>query len=302
MIKNFQHLIDTVHTYPKKTVVVAAAEDTDVITACIEAFKLNLADFILVGDEEKISKLFADLNFENNFEIYNVIDNHLAAKKSVQLIKEGKANAIMKGFLNTSVFLKALLNKEIGLNRGSSFISHISLYEKGNEEGLRLLTDAAMAIEPDLNTKKLIIENALSLARILGYEMPKVAILSAIETVNPEIKDTFDAAVLSKMAERGQIKNAYIDGPLALDNAISLESAHHKGITGIVAGQADILIVPNLQVGNVLHKSITYIACKDIATAVMGAETPIILTSRTDSVRSKVLTIALACYLSKDIK
>jgi len=299
MIENFQQLIQIVQACEKKTIVVSAAEDSYVIKACFEAHKLGLADFILVGNEPEITEICINNSYSSAFKIYHSSDHATAVKDSVNLIKSGEANAIMKGHLHTSVFLKALLNKEQGLNSSNSFISHVSLFEKEYGSGLQLLTDGAMPIEPDLNTKKLIIENAVKLASRLGYTKPKVALLSAIETINPQIKDTIDAAILSKMADRGQISGALVDGPFALDNAISMQSAQHKGITGPVAGQADILVVPNLQVGNVLHKSITYIAHKNIATAVIGAEVPVVLTSRTDSIESKVLTIALACYLSK---
>jgi len=203
----------------------------------------------------------------------------------------------MKGLLHTGTFLKAVLNKEKGLNRGK-LISQISIFDKEFGDGLQLLTDCAMAIQPSLDEKKQIIENAVELALRLGYVKPKVAVLSALEVVNPEIADTVDAAILSKMSDREQIKNAIVDGPFALDNAISPEAAKHKGIKGEVAGQADIILAPNLQVGNVLTKALTYYAHMDVAAAVMGAAAPIIMTSRTDTVKNKLLSIALASYIS----
>jgi len=258
---------------------------------------MDLAEFILIGDEKLISKIAKDNNIKFNYVIIDEPDHKKAAKKAVNLVREGKANAVMKGLLHTGVFLKAVLDKEYGLNK-NKLISQISVFEKEYGDGFQMLTDCAMAIEPSLEEKKQIIENAIELGHKLGYKKSRVALLSAVEVVNPAIKDTLDAAILCKMADRGQIKGAFIDGPLALDNAISLEAAKHKNIEGEVAGQADILVAPNLQVGNVLHKSLTYFAHKDVAAAVMGAAAPIIMTSRTDSVTNKLLSITLACYIS----
>lgn len=224
-------------------------------------------------------------------------DHKKAAEKAVELVRNGEAGAVMKGMLHTGTFLKAVLNKEKGLNTGK-LVSQMSVFDKEYGEGLQILTDCAMAISPTLDEKKQIIENAVETARKIGYEKPKVALLSAIEIINPAIPDTMEAAILSKMGDRGQIKNAIIDGPFALDNAISPEAARHKGIESPVAGNADILVVPNLQVGNVFSKALTYYAHKDVAAAVAGAAAPIIMTSRTDSVRNKLLTIALASYLA----
>ncbi len=201
----------------------------------------------------------------------------------------------MKGLLHTGQFLKAVLNKETGLNKGK-LISQISVYDKINGEGLQLLTDCAISIQPTLEEKKQIVENAVEFARKIGITTPRVAILSALETVNPAISDTIDAAVLSKMAERGQIKNAIVDGPFALDNAICIEAAKHKNISGKVAGNADILLVPNLQVGNVLTKALVFFARRKVAAAVIGAAAPIVMTSRTDTIDNKILSIALALY------
>lgn len=297
MIKNFDDLINQVKCNEKKKIVVAAAEDIEVLEVVEEATTLNLAEFILVGDSSKIKKISAEHNKTITSEIIDEANNKKAAEKSVELLVNGQANAIMKGLLHTGTFLKAILNKEKGINEGN-LISQISVFEKENEEGLQMVSDCAMAIQPSLDEKKQIIENAVKLALKLGYEKPKVALLSALEVINPDISDTLEAAILSKMGDRGQIKNAVIDGPFALDNAISSIAAEKKGITGEVAGKADILIAPNLQVGNVLHKALTYYAHKDVAAAVIGAGAPIVMTSRTDSVRTKILSIALSSYIS----
>lgn len=297
MIKNLDDLIEQVKNKEKKKIAVAAAEDLEIVEVVAEAIKLQLADFILVGDKEKIEKIAEENNIEIFCEIINEPDHKKSAEKAVELVKNGEAGAVMKGLLHTGVFLKAVLNKEKGLNIGN-LVSEISLFDKEFGEGLQLLTDCAMAIQPNLNEKKQIIENAVMLARKIGYEKPKVALISAIEVVNPAIPDSMEAAILSKMSDRGQIKNAIIDGPFALDNAISPEAAEHKGVKGEVAGQADILVAPNLQVGNVLHKALSYYAHKEVATAVIGISAPIIMTSRTDSVKTKLLSIALASYIS----
>lgn len=295
MLKNLDELLKKVKNKKKKRIVIVSAADTALIQLLKEAADLNLADFILIGEKEIIEK---ENIKDYNFEIIDEKNHKAAAEKGVELLKNGKADSIMKGLLHTSTFLKAVLDKEKGINTGK-LISQISIYNKEYGEGLQLLSDCAMAIEPNLNEKKQIIENAIELALKIGYEKPKVALLSAVEVINEKIPDTLDAAVLSKMGDRGQIKNAVIDGPFALDNAISTKSAEYKNISGDVAGKADILIAPNLQVGNVLTKALSYFAKKDVAAAVMGTEKPIIMTSRTDSIKNKLLSIALAAYISE---
>jgi phosphate butyryltransferase len=193
--------------------------------------------------------------------------------------------------------LKAVINKDKGLRTGN-LMSEITLWDKEEGDGVRMVTDCAMSISPTLDENRQIIENAVDLALKIGYAKPRVAVLSAVEVVNPAIPDTLDAAILSKMADRGQIKNAIVDGPFALDNAISLSAARHKKISGEVAGQADILLVPNLQVGNALRKSLTYIANKTVAVAIMGVGAPVVMYSRSDSTETKLLSIALSAYIS----
>jgi phosphate butyryltransferase len=297
MVKNLEDLLEQVKRKEKKKIIVAVAEDLEILEVVDEAIKLQLADFILVGDKEKIEKIAEDNSMKITCEIINERDHKKAAEIAVGYVKDGQAEAVMKGLLHTGVFLKAVLNKERGLNLGK-LVSQISLFDKEFGEGLQLLTDCAMAIQPTMDEKRKIIENSVTLAQKLGYDKPKVALISAVEVINPAIPDTEEAAILSKMGDRGQIKNAMIDGPFALDNAISPEAAMHKGLESKVAGQADILIVPNLQVGNVLTKALTYYAHKDVASAVIGVSAPIIMTSRTDTVKNKLLSIALASYIS----
>ena len=298
MIKNLDDLLEQVRSKEKKTIAVAAAEHKEILEVVSEATKEGLADFILVGDEGKIKSIMAEENLQSDVTIIDEPDHAKASAQAVQLVVDKQAGAVMKGMLHTGTFLKAVLNKEKGLNSGRQ-VSQISVFNKPFGSGLQLLTDCAMAIEPTLDDKKAIIENAAELGRKIGYDTPKVALLSALEVVNPKINDTMEAAVLSKMNDRGQIKGCVVDGPFALDNAISEEAAEQKGVKGPVAGKADVLVVPNLQVGNVLTKSLTYYAQMDVCAAVMGAKAPIVMTSRTDSVRNKLLSIALAAYISE---
>lgn len=298
MIKTLDELILAVKDQDIKKIAIASAEDDGLIELVKICIEQNIAEFILVGDQSKIRELLTSEDVDHTkLEIINLPDHKEAAEKAVQLVVDKKANVVMKGLMHTSIFLKAILDKEKGLREGN-LISQVTVYEKADNSGLQLLTDCAMNISPNLDEKRQIINNAVNLARRIGYDKPKVAILSAIETVNPDIPDTMEAAVLSKMADRGQIKNAIVDGPFALDNAISKEAANQKGITGEVAGNADIIVCPNLQVGNALHKALTYYANKRITTAIMGTSAPIVMTSRTDPVDVKLLSVALAIYIA----
>lgn len=298
MIKRLDELVQAAKAKGPKTIAVAAAENQDVMDIFRQATAMGLASFIMVGSASKIRNLMSENQLNSkNVEIIDAADYETAAEKTIELAVSGRCDVVMKGNLHTSAFLKAVLNKEAGF-RKSGLITQVSVYDKFYGEGLQLLTDCAMAISPTLEEKKSIIENAVELAIKLGYDKPKVALLSALEIVNPKIQDTIDAAVLSKMADRGQIKNAVVDGPFALDNAVSTEAAKQKNITGPVAGQADILVVPNLQVGNVLTKALVYFAKCNVAAAVMGAAKPIVMTSRTDTVKNKILSIAMALYIS----
>jgi phosphate butyryltransferase len=294
MIKNFDDLLKAVQNSPKVKVAVAAAEDTDIID--VSSRCLEIADFIFIGDAKKIEGLFREAGKKVSGDIIDIPDHAGAAAKAVELVKTGKAQNLMKGLLHTGVFLKAILNKETGLNRGN-LISQISVYEK--EDGLQLLTDCAINIKPELIEKKQILENAVELARALGIETPKAAILAAVELVNPDMPATVDAALLTVMAQHGQIKNCVVDGPLAFDNAIDIEAARHKGISGPVAGQADILVVPNIESGNMLSKALVFCAKKRTAAAIAGTGIPIIATSRAETVENKVLTVELALYLAQ---
>ncbi len=298
MIQHFDALFSAVRGREVHKIAIASPEDPGIIQLVKRSVESGIAEFILVGDRGKLKKLLENegLDFAN-FEIQDNPDHREAAEKAVALVRDKKAGVVMKGELHTSTFLKAILDKEKGLRTGG-LISQITVCEKIEDDGLLLITDCAMNISPTLEEKKQIIENAVTLALKLGYEKPKVAVLSAVEVVNPAIPDTLEAAILSKMSDRGQIKNAIVDGPFALDNAISVTAARQKKIGGEVAGKADIILVPNLQVGNPIHKALTFLADRKIAASVMGAGAPIVMLSRADSIETKLRSMALATYIS----
>lgn len=297
MLENLAELLKIVQEKDSRVIAVASAADDEVIEVVHSAETMGIAEFILVGNAEKISNIVAEYGYDIRAEIIDESDDKAAAAKAVELVREGRAQAVMKGLLHTSTFMKAVLNKETGLNKGN-LISQISVIDKIEGDGLQMITDGVISIAPDLDTKKKIIENAVDLCHKIGNPCPKVALLAAVEVVNPAMQDTIDDAVICKMNDRKQISGCIIDGPLALDNAVSIEAAKHKGIESPVAGQADVLVVPNIQVGNVFIKSITYYAKKDMASAIVGTAAPVIMTSRTDSVMNKMLSIALASYIS----
>jgi len=301
MIKSFEELIAAVKLKPKKKIAIVSPEGSTVIELVKQALETGLAEFILVGNEEKIKKMSADAGFDSHLiNIINIPDQKEAAEEAVRLVLVGSANAIMKGNLPTATFMRAILDKQKGLN-DNRVISEITLYEKIVEPsggGFRLLTDCAINVQPTLDEKRQIIENAVNLAHKLGNPMPKVAVISAVEVINPAMPDTLEAAALSKMADRGQITGCLVDGPLAFDNAISLEAAEYKKVGGGVAGHADILMMPNLLAANPLRKCLVFYTKQRIATALMGAKAPVIITSRTDTADTMLLTIALAAYIS----
>lgn len=298
MITSLNDLYTAVKEKAVRKIALASPEDEGIIKLVKNATEIGIAEFILAGDAARISELLRAEGLDSAaFEIHHASSHKEAAEKAVSLVVEGKATVVMKGELHTSIFLKAVLDKERGLRTGN-LISQITVTEKVEGEGLLMFTDCAMNITPTLDEKKQIIENAVELAVKLGYARPKVAVLSAVEVVNPAMPDSLDAAILSKMADRGQLGQAIVDGPFALDNAISVIAAKQKKIAGVVAGRADIVLVPNLQVGNAIHKGLTYLANKRVAAAVMGAKVPIVMTSRADTTDTKLLSIAIATYIS----
>ena len=291
-------LVDIAKEKSKKVLSVAVAQDEEVLKAVTEAVKLWIIDAILVGDKKSIVDILERENLhKNNIEIVNEKDPSKAAAAAVKLVSEGKAQFIMKGMLKTAEMLKAVLNKETGL-RKSKLLSHVMIYEVPAYHKLLFLTDGGMLTYPNLEEKIGIIKNAVFVANRLGITLPKVAAISAVEVVNAHMQSTLDAAVLAQMNKRGQIGGCIVDGPLALDVAVSKTSAEHKKITSEVAGDVDILLVPNIEAGNLLGKSMTYFAGAENAGIIVGAKCPVVLVSRTNSAMSKLYSIALGSVVS----
>lgn len=293
MYKNFDELVTQVKQKRKGTVIIAAAQTESVLDAAILAKRDNLAESILVGDKPAILALLQQLapELKDSFEIIDTgSDLKQAAAIAVALVREGRGDLILKGKTDTSVLLKAVLDKEKGL-RISDVISDVLAYE--HPTGLKLMSDGGINILPELNEKIAIIKNAVAVAHALGNPNPKVALLSAVEAVNPKMPSTMDAALISKMNERKQIPGCIIEGPLAFDNAVDMDAAKIKGITSEVGGQADILIVPSIEAGNIFGKMLTYYCNYRVAHVVMGTKVPILIPSRADDAETKMLCMAM---------
>jgi len=279
---------------PAVSTAVAHPCEATALSGAVEAGNLGLIVPILVGPADKIREIAktADINIEG-LQIEDTPHSHASAKRAVELVREGKAEILMKGSLHTDELMSAIVARDIGL-RTSRRISHAFIMDVPTYHKVLIVTDAAINIAPTLEDKVDICQNAIDLARAFGVEKPKVAVLAAVETVNSRMPATLDAAALCKMAERGQIKGGIIDGPLAFDNAISRDAARIKGIASEVAGDPDILLAPDLEAGNMVAKQLSFLANADSAGIVLGARVPIILTSRADSVRSRSASCAVA--------
>ncbi len=291
MFKNFAELLSYVKQNRKGTAIIAGAQIESAIEAGVMAKKEGLCESILVGDKPEIIRLIQQKapDLVNAFEIIDTgNDLKKAAEIAVALAREGKGNLILKGKMESSVILKA---KEKGL-KVSEVISDVFVYE--HPEGLKIQTDGGINILPELNEKIAIVKNAVQVAHALGNPKPKVAMICAIETVNPKMPATIDAALIAKMNERGQIPGCIIEGPLAFDNAVDKEAARIKGLTSEVAGAADILVFPNIETGNVHGKMLTYYCHYKIAHVTIGTKVPILIPSRADSGETKMLCMALA--------
>lgn len=291
---NFEQLLKDVANQASRRVAVAAAHDDDVMAAICEAKKRGIVNPILVGDEQKIREIAKEHALDiSDIEVIDVPDSIESAKRAVMLIRKGKADFLMKGMLQTADMLRAVLDKDFGLRTGS-MLSHVIIVETPLYDRLFFITDGGMVMYPDLKQKAELIRNAVGVAHALGVAVPKVAVLAAVELVNPDMPATIDAAALTQMNRRGQIKNCIVDGPLAVDNAVSALAAAHKGIVSDVAGAADIMLVPNIESGNMLLKAAVYLGGCVPAGMVVGARTPIVVTSRADSAQSKLISIACA--------
>jgi phosphate acetyltransferase len=273
--------------------------DRDSLLGPIEAFRRGLIEPVLVGPEAKIRAVAKAEGVDlSPFRLVPVEHSHAAAERAVEMARSGEVAALMKGSLHTDELMAAVVAREGGL-RTSRRISHVFLMDVPSYPRLLMVTDAAVNIAPDVLTKADIVQNAIDLAHVLGIEQPRVAILAAVETVNPAMAATIDAAMLCKMADRGQITGALLEGPLAFDNAVSEEAARIKKIASPVAGRADILLVPDLEAGNMVAKQLQYLAGADSAGIVLGARVPIVLTSRADTVRTRLASVAVMKLLAQ---
>jgi phosphate butyryltransferase len=298
VIKKFEEIVEAAQAKGPKTLAVAVAQDHEVLLAVNKAKDLGIADAILLGDAKEIRQMALANHIDiDKFKIIDQKDNVEACRMAVQLVAKGEAHIVMKGLVDSATILRAVVDKEFGL-RTNNVLSHVAVADIDGYDRLFYITDAAMNIEPDLQTKKQIIENALQVANALGNAYPKVACICAVEKVNPKMKATLDAAELVKMNEAGELTDCMVAGPLALDNAVSPEAAKHKGITNPVAGNADILVVPFIEAGNVMYKSIVFFARGKIAGIIVGAKAPIIVTSRADSDIAKLNSIAIGVLMA----
>ncbi len=292
--EKYDALIHACHALaPLRTAVVHPCDDSS-LAAALDAAAAGLIEPVLVGPRSRIAALAATLHRDlNGLQIVDTPHSHASAERAVQLARSGQANALMKGSLHTDELMAEVVHKDSGI-RTARRVSHVFIMDVPTYPKPLFITDAAVNILPNLEDKADIVRNAVDLAHALGIERPKVAILSAVETVTSKIPSTIDAAALCKMAERGQITGALLDGPLALDNAIDRGAAAAKHITSAVAGDADILVVPDMEAGNLLAKELSFLANADAAGIVLGARVPIILTSRADNLRTRMASCAVA--------
>jgi phosphate butyryltransferase len=298
--KNFKELIVRVQNAgAKKRVVVVAAQDGHTLEAVFQARKDNIVDPILIGNKDKIKEIINSLN-ENLDEAYiiDVSDDAAAAAKAVELINENKADFIMKGKIQTADLLRAVVNKEKGLRTGN-VMSHVAILEIPNYHKLVAVTDGGMMMYPEVDEKKQIIENAVNIFLAMGYDNPKVAVLAAVESLNPKMPETVDADKLKEMNKNGEIKNCIVEGPISYDLMMSRESAEIKGFSSPVTGDTDILVVPDITSGNLLSKSLIYSAGAKMAGFIVGAKVPIVLTSRGATTEEKYLSLVISASVAK---
>ncbi|RKY99205.1 MAG: phosphate butyryltransferase [Candidatus Hydrothermota bacterium] len=295
MVKKLSQLVEGLQGKELGTLVVAAGEDPHTIEAVNRAVDEKIVKAILVGDSDKVKEIAEAHNIDpSKFSLIDVKDKKEAVKRAVSMVRSGEGDVLMKGLVDTAVYMRAILNKEWGLLPEGRVLSHVTVVEFPSFHKLLIVSDVAVIIQPDINQKVAMLNYCIEVAHALGIEQPKAAIISAIEKVNPKMPSSVDAAIIAKMAERGQIKGAIVDGPLALDLAVDKESAEIKGVKSPVVGDADILIFPNIETGNVFFKTATKICKGNIAAMVAGAMRPAVLTSRGDSEESKFYSIALA--------
>ncbi len=298
MIHSIEQLVQEAKKISTKTLVVACAADEHVLEAVELARSENIISGILIGDKQAIKVILNTLDIDES--LYQIIDEKdpaTACLEAVKLVSSNPDYFLMKGLVDTSIILKAALNKEFGL-RTQNRISHVSVMQVPTHSKLIMMTDGAMNIAPTLDEKRQIVENAVIIAHALGIKTPNVGIIGAVEKVNPQMEATLDAAELIKMNQNGIIQNCQVGGPFAIDNAINKEAALHKGITDPIAGDVDILVMPRIEAGNVFYKTMMFLANAKSASVIAGAKKPIVLTSRADSPESKFYSIALAALVT----
>ena len=303
MAKGFEDLISKVNSCSIKTVSVAVAQDAPVLEAVREAKEKNIANAILVGDEDKIREVAQSINMDlTGYEIINEKDTYQAALKAVELVHTGRADMYMKGLIDTKSFLKSVLDKEVGL-RNNRPLSHVCVFEIEGIHRLLFLADVAFMTYPTLEDKVSIIENTVEVCHACGIEMPKVAPLAAVEIVNPKMPVTVEAEELTKMNEEGKITGCIVDGPLSMDLAIEPEAAVHKGAEGRkIVGDADVLLFPDIHAGNLVYKTLVHTAKVKNGNIITGTKAPVILTSRSDDAQTKINSIALGSVMAEAMK
>jgi phosphate butyryltransferase len=296
-IKSFDQLLDLVKKRKKKNLAICCAEGKEIIQAAKMAEDEGILTSILIGNKDKIEKICQEVSLDlSKTEIVNEQNPELTPQVAVELVKEKKADMLMKGKVSTAGLLKAVLDKEKGLRAGK-LLSHVAVVEVKNYPKLMLVTDGGMNIRPDVTKKVEILKNAIQVAKKLGIEKPKAACLTAIETVNPDMPETIDASVITKMAEREDIKDVIVDGPLAFDVAIDKKSAQIKGIDSRIAGDTDIFLVPDIASGNIMIKALIYLADAKVGGIVVGGGAPIVLLSRSDTAQMKLYSMALGAAI-----
>ena len=303
MKKEFKRIWEEAARLERKVISVAAAQDSAVLEAVAGAKKAGVADAVLFGDAEEIRKAAQGVDIDlSEYEIVDVKDKAEAARRAVELVHDKKADMYMKGIIDTKTVLRCVLDKEVGLRSGK-LLSHVGVFEVEGLDRLLFLTDAAFNMYPELEEKRQIVENAVTVAHACGVSCPKVAPIAAVEVLNPKMPATVDAVELTKMNEEGKITGCIVDGPLAFDLAISREAAEHKGATDRkIVGDADILLMPNIETGNVLYKALGHIADSENGALLVGTTAPVVLTSRSDSYETKLNSIVLAAMVAERLK
>ncbi len=298
MIHKLSELIERAKSKPKRKIAVAAAEDKPVLKSIMAAMKEEIVIPVLIGNKPEIEKIAQSIDFDlSGVQIFhNDKGANESARIAVSMVKSGEADILMKGFVSTGALLKAVLDKENGLRKGK-ILSHVAFFESPYYHKLLCVTDVAMNMDPDFDTKLHILNNAVEACHNIGIEIPRVAVVAAVEVVNPKMEATVHAAMMKTMSDRKQFSDCIVDGPLALDNAVNKEAADHKGIVSEVAGDCDVILVPNLEAGNMFYKALNFMGGATVAAVIMGAAVPIVLTSRSDSESSKMLSIALAAAM-----